>query len=166
VVDKEKPDLVLMGKQAVDGDSNQVGQILAALLNWPQATFAATIDVPADEKSLVVTREVDAGVETKKVPLPAVVTVDLRIVGGKSVKNTKTPATHEYRPDPRLPSVKGVMGAKKKELKTLAFAELGGAAAPKVKTLSIEAPPPRKAGVKVADVNELVQKLAQEAKVI
>jgi electron transfer flavoprotein beta subunit len=165
-VEKEKPDLVILGKQAVDGDSNQVGQILAGLLGWSQATFAASVELPADEKSLTVTREVDAGVETKKIPLPGVLTVDLRIVAPKSVKNAKTPATHTYAEGPRYASLKGIMAAKKKEIKEMKAADLGVTPAPKVKLIAVEAPPPRKAGIKVADVNELVKRLAEEAKVL
>ena len=138
VVDKEKPDLVLLGKQAVDGDANQVGQILAGLLGCAQATFAASVELPADEKSITVSREVDAGVETKKIPLPGVVTVDLRIVAPASVKNAKTPATHAYADGPRYASLKGIMAAKKKEIKE----------------------------IKVADVNELVKRLSEDAKVL
>jgi electron transfer flavoprotein beta subunit len=166
VVDKEKPDLVLLGKQAVDGDSNQVGQILAGLLGQAQATFAASVELPADEKSVTVSREVDAGVETKKIPLPGVVTVDLRIVAPASVKNARTPATHAYADGPRYASLKGIMAAKKKEIKELKLADLGVTAAAKVKLVSVEAPPPRKAGIKVADVNELVKRLSEDAKVL
>jgi electron transfer flavoprotein beta subunit len=166
VVEREKPDLVIMGKQAVDGDANQVGQILAGLLNLPQATFAATVELAADGKALTVGREVDAGVETKKIPLPGVLTVDLRVVAPASVKNAKTPASHAYADGPRYASLKGIMAAKKKEIKELKLADLGVTVAPKVKLTSVEAPPPRKAGIKVADVNELVKRLAEEAKAI
>jgi electron transfer flavoprotein beta subunit len=166
VIEKEKPDLVVLGKQAVDGDANQVGQILAGLLGWAQATFAASVELPADEKSLTVSREVDAGVETKKIPLPGVLTVDLRIVAPASVKNAKTPATHAYAEGPRYASLKGIMAAKKKEIKEIKAADLGVTPAAKVKLISVEAPPPRKAGIKVADVNELVKRLAEEAKVL
>ncbi len=166
VVEKEKPDLVLLGKQAVDGDANQVGQILAGLLGYAQATFAASVELPADEKSVTVSREVDAGVETKKIPLPGVVTVDLRIVAPASVKNSRTPATHAYAEGPRYASLKGIMAAKKKEIKEIKVADLGVTPAAKVKLVSVDAPPPRKAGIKVADVNELVKRLAEEAKVL
>jgi electron transfer flavoprotein beta subunit len=166
VIEKEKPDLVILGKQAVDGDANQVGQILAGLLAWPQATFAATAQLAADEKSLVVGREVDAGVETKKVPLPAVLTVDLRIIAPKSVKNGKTPETHTYAEGPRYASLKGIMAAKKKKLDEISLDSLGVKLAPKVKWLSVEAPPARKAGIKVGDVAELVKRLHDEAKVL
>jgi electron transfer flavoprotein beta subunit len=165
-IDKEKPDLVIMGKQAVDGDSNQVGQIVAGLLGWPQLTFAASVELGADEKTITVGREVDAGVETKRAKLPAVLTVDLRVIAPNAVKNAKTPPSHAYAEGPRYASLKGIMAAKKKEIKELKLADLGVSPAAKVKLLSVEAPPARKAGIKVADVNELVKRLAEEAKVI
>src|SRR6185369_15163307 len=165
VVEREKPDLVVLGKQAVDGDSNQVGQILAGLLGWPQATFLATIRLAADGKSATVTREVDAGVEEKRVRLPAVVTVDLRIIGKKAVRNEGlAPAEAEWDEAPRYASLKGIMAAKKKEIKDVTLAELGVDAAPTMKVLAYEAPPQRQAGVKVASVEELVAKLHDEAK--
>jgi electron transfer flavoprotein beta subunit len=167
VVDAEKPDLVLMGKQAVDGDDNQVGQILAAKLGWPQATFLASIVMAADGKSATVTREVDAGVEERRVRLPAVLTVDLRIVGKKAVRHDGlAPATAEWEDTQRLASLKGIMAAKKKELKEITAESLGISGGILVKTLRHEAPPVRKAGVKVASVEELVAKLHNEAKVI
>jgi electron transfer flavoprotein beta subunit len=166
VVDQEKPDLLLMGKQAVDGDTNQVAQIVAGLLGWPQATFAATVELAADEKSVSVGREVDSGVETKKIPLPGVVTVDLRSVMPKSVKSPKTPDSHAYPEGARYASLKGIMAAKKKEIKDVTAASLGVEIAPKVKTIAVEPPPARKAGIKVADVQELVRRLHEEAKVI
>ena len=167
VVDAEKPDLVLMGKQAVDGDDNQVGQILAAQLGWPQATFLATIVMAADEKSATVTREVDAGVEERRVRLPAVLTVDLRIVAKKAVRNEAlATATAEWEDTQRLASLKGIMAAKKKELKEITAESLGIKGGILVKTLRHESPPVRKAGVKVASVEELVAKLHNEAKVI
>ncbi len=163
---REKPDLLLMGKQAVDGDANQVAQIAAGLLGWPQATFAAQVELAADEKSVSVAREVDAGVETKKVPLPAVVTVDLRIIAPGGVKNNKTAASHTYADGPRYASLKGIMAAKKKKLDEITVDSLGVKLAPKVKWLGVEAPPARKAGIKVADVNELIKRLHDEAKVL
>jgi len=166
VVDKEKPDLVIMGKQAVDGDANQTGQILAGLLGWPQATFAASVELAADEKALTVGREVDAGVETKKIPLPGVCTVDLRIVAPASVKNAKTPPSHAYADGPRYASLKGIMAAKKKAIAETKLADLGVTVAAKVKLVGVEAPPPRKAGIKVADINELVKRLVEEAKAL
>ena len=167
VVEREKPDLVVLGKQTVDGDSNQVGQILAGLLGWPQATFLASIRAAADGKSATVTREVDAGVEEKRVRLPAVVTVDLRIIGKKAVRNDAlAPEGAEWEETQRYASLKGIMAAKKKEIKELTLAELGVAAAPLMKVKTYEAPAGRKAGIKVASVEELVAKLHDEAKVI
>jgi electron transfer flavoprotein beta subunit len=167
VVEREKPDLVVLGKQTVDGDSNQVGQILAGLLGWPQATFLASIRLAADGKSATVTREVDAGVEEKRVRLPAVVTVDLRIIGKKAVRNEALAAPDaEWDETQRYASLKGIMAAKKKEIKELALADLGVAPSPLMKVVSYDAPPARKAGVKVASVEELAQKLHNEAKVI
>ena len=166
VVEREKPDLVVMGKQAVDGDTNQVGQILATLLGWPQATFAAAVYLAADGKSLVATREIDSGVEMKKITLPGVLTVDLRVITPKAVTNHQTPDTHAYAEGPRYPSLKGIMAAKKKELKEIPAAELGVPLTPKVKWLSVEAPAGRKAGIKVADVPELIRRLHDDAKVL
>ena len=124
IVDAEKPDLVIMGKQAVDGDANQVAQMLAGKLGWAQATFAATIELAGDKKSLLVGREVDGGVEYKRVPVPSVVSVDLRIVASKSVKNGVTPDSHTYSGEgARLPSLKGIMAAKKKPLATAKLAD-------------------------------------------
>lgn len=166
VYEEEKPDLICMGKQAVDGDANQVGQRLAGLLSLPQATFAATVEVDADRKSLTVGREVDAGVEFKKLPLPGVLTVDLRIVGTNSVKNGVTPESHEYQADARYASLKGIMRAKKKPMDKKTLADYGLGAAQVLKETSVELPPPRAAGVKVESVEELVAKLRDEAKVI
>jgi electron transfer flavoprotein beta subunit len=167
VVKAEQPDMVLMGKQAVDGDDNQVGQVLAARLGWPQATFLASIVLPADNKSATVTREVDAGVEERRVRLPAVLTVDLRIVAKKAVRNEAlAPANAEWEDTQRLASLKGIMAAKKKELKEITADSLGVSGGILVKTTRHEAPPMRKAGVKVASVEDLVAKLHNEAKVI
>ena len=167
LVEREKPDLVVLGKQTVDGDSNQVGQILAGLLGWPQATFLASIRLAADGKSATVTREVDAGVEEKRVRLPAVVTVDLRIIGKKAVRNEALAgADAEWEETQRYASLKGIMAAKKKEIKDVTVAELGVDATAAMKVKAYEAPPVRKAGAKVASVDELVAKLADEAKVI
>jgi electron transfer flavoprotein beta subunit len=167
VVEVEKPDLVLMGKQAVDGDDNQVGQILAGTLGWPQATFLSAITLAADGVSATICREVDTGVEERRVRLPAVVTVDLRIVGKKAVRNEALCRPDaEWEDTPRLASLKGIMAAKKKELKEITAESLGVAGSILVKTLRHENPPSRKAGVKVASVEELVAKLHSEAKVI
>jgi electron transfer flavoprotein beta subunit len=167
VIESEKPDLVLMGKQTVDGDANQVGQILAGYLRWPQATFLSTILVASDGKSATISREVDTGVEERRVRLPAVATVDLRIIGKKSVRNEALsgPDT-EWEDAPRLASLKGIMAAKKKELKEMTAASLNVTSQLLVKTLRHENPPTRKAGIKVASVAELVSKLHTEAKVI
>jgi electron transfer flavoprotein beta subunit len=167
VVDREKPDLVILGKQTVDGDSNQVGQILAGLLNWPQATFLASVRLATDGKSATVTREVDAGVEEKRVRLPAVLTVDLRIIGKKAVRNEALAGPDaEWEETQRYASLKGIMAAKKKEIREISGADLGVSPAPLMKVVSYQAPPTRKAGVKVASVEELVAKLHNEAKVI
>jgi len=148
LVETEKPDLVLLGKQAIDDDANAVGQMLAELLGWPQATFASKLELAADQKSAKVTREVDGGLETVGVPLPAVVTADLRLN------------------EPRYASLPGIMKARKKELKELALADLGVDVTPKVKIVKLEAPPKRSAGRKVENVQELVKLLHDEAKVI
>jgi electron transfer flavoprotein beta subunit len=166
IVQAEKPDLVLMGKQAVDGDANQVGQMLAGRLELPQATFAASIELGADRKSVTVGREVDAGVEYKRLPLPGLVTVDLRIISPKAVVNGVTPASHEYQEGPRYASLKGIMAAKKKPLDVKKLAELGVSAAPVTRQIAVELPPPRAAGRKVDSVQALVQALRSERKVI
>ena len=165
IVEKEKPDLVLLGKQAVDGDSNQVGQLLAEYLGWPQATFAGSIK-SEDDKSLVVGREVDGGTINLRVTLPAVVSVDLRIVAPKSVTSIHTAATHTYADGVRFAALMAIMAAKKKPLAEEKLADLSGGAAPRVKYTAFEPPPARKAGVKVKTVAELVQKLKTEAKVL
>ena len=146
IIDKEKPDLVFMGKQAIDDDCNQTGQMLAALLNWPQATFASEIEVK--DKSLVVTREVDEGLETIEVDIPAIVTCDLRLN------------------EPRYASLPNIMKAKKKPLEQINASDLGIDTKPRIELIKVEEPPKRKAGIKVASVAELVQKLKNEAKVI
>ncbi|MBE7448227.1 MAG: electron transfer flavoprotein subunit beta/FixA family protein [Kofleriaceae bacterium] len=169
VIEAEKPDLVVMGKQAVDGDANQVGQMLAGRLGWPQATFAATVELAADKGSLTVGREVDTGVEYKVVNLPAVLTVDLRVVAPTSVKNNITPASHSYgtgEGGPRYASLKGIMAAKKKPMEQKSLSDLGVDATPAIKELGVFLPPARAAGQKVADIPTLVQKLADEAKAL
>jgi electron transfer flavoprotein beta subunit len=167
IIATEKPDLVIMGKQAVDGDANQVGQMLAAKLGWPQATFAASIELSGDKQGLTVGREVDGGVEYKKVPLHSVITVDLRIVGPRAVKNGVTPESHNYSGEgARLPSLKGIMAAKKKPMAQGKLADYGAAPAPVIKEQSVTLPPPRAAGQIVADIPTLVKKLADEAKVL
>jgi len=165
VYDEEKPDMVLCGKQAVDGDTNQVGQMLAALLNLPQATFAASIELEGDA-ACIVSREVDAGVEFKKLPLPCVVTVDLRIVSPKAVVNGITPDSHEYPDGPRYASLKGIMKAKKKPMDNKTMSDLGISGGAVVKEIEITLPEARAAGQIVASVEELVKKLQEEAKVL
>ncbi|MDC0043287.1 electron transfer flavoprotein subunit beta/FixA family protein [Candidatus Pelagibacter sp.] len=146
IVDKEKPDLVFMGKQAIDDDCNQTGQMLSALLKWPQATFASKIEIK--DKSLEVTREVDEGLETIQVNIPAIVTCDLRLN------------------EPRYASLPNIMKAKKKPLEVLSASDLNVETTPRVQLIKVEEPPKRKAGIKVASVAELVNKLKNEAKVI
>ena len=146
IVEKEKPDLVFMGKQAIDDDCNQTGQMLSALLNWPQATFASKIEIK--DKTLEVTREVDEGLETIEVNLPAIVTCDLRLN------------------EPRYASLPNIMKAKKKPLEILTATDLKVDTTPRVQQIKVEEPPKRKAGIKVASVAELVNKLKNEAKVI
>jgi len=146
VVEKENPDLVFMGKQAIDDDCNQTGQMLAALLNWPQATFASKIEVK--EKSLEVIREIDEGLETIEVNVPAIITCDLRLN------------------EPRYASLPNIMKAKKKPVEQINASDLGIDIKPRIDQIKVEEPPKRKAGIKVASVEELVQKLKNEAKVI
>jgi len=146
IVEKEKPDLVFMGKQAIDDDCNQTGQMLSALLNWPQATFASKIEIK--DNILEVTREIDEGLETIEVNVPAIVTCDLRLN------------------EPRYASLPNIMKAKKKPLEILTAEELGIDTKPRVQQIKVEEPPKRKAGIKVANVAELVSKLKNEAKVI
>ena len=143
---KEAPKLVIMGKQAIDDDSNQTGQMLAGLLGWPQATFASKLRIEGDKAA--VTREVDGGLETLSIKLPAVVTADLRLN------------------EPRYVTLPNIMKAKKKTLETLKPEALGVDVAPRLTTLKVVEPAKRKAGVKVADAKALVAKLRDEAKVI
>lgn len=145
IAEEEKPDMIIMGKQAIDDDSNQVGQLLAEYLGWGQATFASKVDIQ-DGKAIVV-REVDGGLETVELDLPAVITADLRLN------------------QPRYASLPGIMRAKQKPLKTIKLEELGIDINPKVVVEKLETPPPRKAGIKVKDVDELIQKL-KELKVL
>jgi electron transfer flavoprotein beta subunit len=146
IIDKEQPGLVILGKQAIDDDSNQTGQMLAALLAWPQATFASKIALA--DAGAEVTREIDGGLETLALKLPAVVTTDLRLN------------------EPRYASLPNIMKAKKKPIDQLTPADLGVDPAPRLTTLKVEEPPKRQGGVKVASVAELVDKLRNEAKVI
>ena len=164
LVEVEKPDLVVMGKQAVDGDANQVGQRLAELLDWPMATFAATIR--EEQGAVLVGREVDGGVLTLRLKLPAVVTVDLRVVAPASVYSLKTDRSFKYNEGVRFAPLPAIMQAKRKPLDTKALGELVGDAAVTTQYVRFEAPPQRAGGGMVADVAELVSKLATEAKVI
>ena len=146
LVEAEKPGLVILGKQAIDDDSNQTGQMLAALLGWPQGTFASKVVIEGD--AITVTREVDGGLETVALTLPAIVTTDLRLN------------------EPRYASLPNIMRARKKPIDNLKPADLGVDPAPRLTTLKVAEPPKRKAGVKVGSVAELVAKLKTEAKVI
>jgi electron transfer flavoprotein beta subunit len=146
IIEKEKPDLVIMGKQAIDDDCNQTGQMLAALLNWPQGTFASKVEVGSG--TVKVTREVDGGLETVELKLPAIVTTDLRLN------------------EPRYAALPNIMKAKKKPIESFTAEQLGVKMEPRLKTLKVVEPPKRKGGVKVKDVAELVDKLKNEAKVI
>jgi len=146
IVQKEGPNLVILGKQAIDDDCNQTGQMLAALLGWPQATFASKLKIEGEKAA--VTREVDGGLETIAIKLPAVVTTDLRLN------------------EPRYVTLPNIMKAKKKTLEVFKPDALGVDVAPRLRTLRVEEPPKRKAGVKVPDAKALVQKLRNEAKVI
>ena len=146
LAEKEQPQAVLLGKQAIDDDSNQTGQMLAALLGWPQGTFASK--VVAGDGALTVTREVDGGLETVELKLPVVVTTDLRLN------------------EPRYASLPNIMKAKKKPLETVTADSLGVDVTPRLTTLKVAEPPSRKAGVKVPDVAALVDRLKNEAKVI
>jgi len=166
LVRRDQPDLVLMGKLAADNEGNDVGQRLAALLGWPQATFACSIQVTDGGKALLVGREVDNGVEIKKVRLPAVVTVDLRIISPHAVKGARTAATFAYPEGPRYASLKGIRAAKDKPIEALTVAGLGVGTGLVVKTHGSELPPARQAGKKVGSVAELVEKLRSEAKVL
>ena len=146
IVDKESPEIVIVGKQAIDDDSNQTGQMLAALLGWPQGTFASKLE-PTDGKARVV-REVDGGQETISINLPAVITTDLRLN------------------EPRYASLPNIMKAKKKPIDTMTPDELGVDVTPRIKTINVVEPPKRVAGVIVADAASLVDKLRNEVKVI
>ncbi len=164
LVEKEKPDLILIGKQQVEGDSNQVGQLLAEYLGWPQATFAGSIH-SEDDKSLVVHREIDGGSMVVRVTLPAVVSVDLRIVAPNSVQSKHSPA-HKYADGVRFAALMAIMAAKKKPLVEMKLTDLTPDTTLKIKVKSYEAPPARKAGVKLKTVAELVNKLKTEARVL
>jgi electron transfer flavoprotein beta subunit len=164
LVEREKPDVVLLGKQEVEGDANQVAQLLAEYLGWPQATCAGGICSEAD-KTLLVGREVDGGTLTVRVTLPAVVSVDPRIVAPTSVKSVHSPA-HVYGDGVRFSALMAIMASKKKPITELQLSDLAADATLKIKYTGFEAPPARKAGVKLKTVQELVQKLKTEAKVL
>jgi len=146
IVDKEAPDLAIMGKQAIDNDSNQTGQMLAGLLGWPQGTFASNLDI--GDGKIQVTREVDGGLETVVLNLPAIVTTDLRLN------------------EPRYASLPNIMKAKKKPIDEATPVDLGVEVAPRLQVLKVEDPPKREAGVIVGDVSDLIDKLHNEARVI
>ena len=146
IVEKEQPQLVFMGKQAIDDDCNQTGQMLAALLNWSQATFISRVEIK--DKTLEVIREVDEGLETLEVNIPSIVTCDLRLN------------------EPRYASLPNIMKAKKKPIEQINADDLGIDIKPRINQIKVEEPPKRKSGIKVASVAELVQKLKNEAKVI
>jgi electron transfer flavoprotein beta subunit len=148
LIENEKPELVLMGKQAIDDDSNQAGQMLAALLGWPQATFASKVELAADQKSVQVTREVDGGLEIVGFVLPGIITADLRLN------------------EPRYASLPGIMKARKKEIKEIPIADLGADVTPRLKVLKLEPPAKKQAGKKLETVQALVDSLHTEAKVI
>lgn len=167
LVDKEKPELVLMGKQAVDGDSNAVGQMLAEMLGWPMATFAAGIQTTDGGKTLTVEREVDTGVLTLKVKTPAVVTVDLRIVAPTSIKNGATPDTHKYNEGARYASLKGIMQAKKKPIEQVQLSAVGSDTTLSTTYSKFELPPARSGSTTfVESVDDLLDKLKNVAKVL
>jgi electron transfer flavoprotein beta subunit len=146
LVEQEQPDLIILGKQAIDGDNNQTGQMLAAMLDYPQATNAS--EVSLDENNVTVTREIDGGLQTLKLSKPAIVTTDLRLN------------------EPRYASLPNIMKAKKKELNIMPIADLGVDVNPRTELLSVELPPSRDAGIIVESVEDLVDKLKNEAKVI
>jgi len=148
IVRTETPDLVLLGKQAIDDDNNQAGQMLAELLGWPQATFASKVELSGDQKTATVRREVDGGLEDVSFALPGIITADLRLN------------------EPRYASLPGIMKARKKELKEIPVGDLGVDVSPKLKVLSLAPPPKRQAGKMVGSVQELVSLLHTEAKVI
>ena len=146
IVSKESPDLIILGKQAIDGDSNQTGQMLAAMLDLPQGTFASEVEI--QDGSVHVTREIDGGLQTVSLTLPAIVTTDLRLN------------------EPRYASLPNIMKAKKKPIEQINASDLGVDTSPRIEQTKVEEPPKRKAGIKVSSVAELVQKLKNEAKVI
>jgi electron transfer flavoprotein beta subunit len=149
IVGQVQPRLVILGKQAIDDDSNQTGQMLAGLLNWPQATFVSKLEIAADKQSMNVTREVDSGLQTLRVPFPAVITTDLRLN------------------EPRFATLPNIMKARKKVIEQMNLADFKDIdSTPRLTVISVEEPSTRKAGMKVSTIGELVEKLRKEAKVI
>ena len=146
IIEDEKPDLIILGKQAIDGDNNQTGQMLGALLDYPQATNASEVKI--NDSSVTVTREIDGGLQTLELTIPSIITTDLRLN------------------EPRYASLPNIMKAKKKPIEEILATDLGIDVSPRLEQLKVEEPPKRKAGIKVANVAELVQKLKNEAKVI
>ena len=146
LIENEKPDIIILGKQAIDGDNNQTGQMLAALLDYPQATNASEITI--EDSSIQVTREIDGGLQTLELTIPAIITTDLRLN------------------EPRYASLPNIMKAKKKELNIIPVSDLGIDIQPRTELLSVELPPKREAGIIVENIDELVDKLKNEAKVI
>merc|ERR1712151_1066383 len=144
VVEKENPNIVLLGKQAIDDDSNQTRQMLAGLMGWPQASSASAVEVSEDKASVSVAKEVDAGIQDVKMPLPAVITADLRLN------------------EPRYATLPNLMKAKKKPTEVIDVSSLGVDTAPRLQVLKVEEPPTRKGGVKVESVDELIDKLKTE----
>lgn len=148
IVEREKPDLIMLGKQAIDDDANVVGQALAEYLGYPQACFASKVELSADQKSAVVTREVDGGLEVKSVQLPAIITADLRLN------------------QPRYASLPGIMKARSKKIEEITAQDLQVTLSPRVKILKMEPPPKRQGGTKVESVDQLLDKLKNEARVL
>jgi electron transfer flavoprotein beta subunit len=148
IVEKEKPDLVILGKQSIDGDFGQTGQMLAGILGWPQFTYANSIEFSEDRKSITVGREVDGGIQTIKGSLPSVITTDLRLN------------------EPRYATLPNIMKSRKKPMEAIPLEDLGVDVTPRLETLSVEEPPTRSAGIIVEDVATLVDKLKNEAKVV
>lgn len=148
IVEKTEPDLVIVGKQSIDGDNNQTGQLLAGMMDWPQATFASELTIGDDKKNMKVMREVDGGMQTLNMPLPAVVTTDLRLN------------------EPRYATLPNIMKSRKKPLEVIKIDDLGLDLEPRLKVLSVEDPPVREAGIKVDTIPDLVDKLKNEAGVI
>ena len=146
LIENEKPDIIILGKQAIDGDNNQTGQMLGALLDYPQATNASEITI--EDSSIQVTREIDGGLQTLELTIPAIITTDLRLN------------------EPRYASLPNIMKAKKKELNVISVNDLGIDINPRTELLSVELPPSREAGILVENIDELVDKLKNEAKVI